>query len=178
MKIAVMGYSGAGKSTLARKLGNIYDCPVLHLDRIQFEPGWKLRDREKAQAMVWGFLEENEKIGWIIDGNYSCFCQDRRLREADLIIFLHYTRRICLWQAWKRYWNYRGKSRESMADGCNEKMDWEFVRWILRDGRDESHSYKRIQEKYPHKTLVVRNRKQLKDCMTRLVVRSRERAVR
>ena len=61
MKIAVMGYSGAGKSTLARKLGNIYDCPVLHLDRIQFEPGWKLRDREKAQAMVWGFLEENEK---------------------------------------------------------------------------------------------------------------------
>ena len=52
MKIAVMGYSGAGKSTLAKKLGRLYDCPVLYLDRIQFEPGWKERDREEAKRMA------------------------------------------------------------------------------------------------------------------------------
>lgn len=51
MKIAVMGYSGAGKSTLAKKLGRLYDCPVLYLDRIQFEPGWK-RGTGKKQS-VW-----------------------------------------------------------------------------------------------------------------------------
>ena len=40
MKIAVTGYSGAGKSTLARTLGERLGCPVLHLDTVQFTPGW------------------------------------------------------------------------------------------------------------------------------------------
>ena len=85
MKIAVIGYSGAGKSTLAKKLGKLFRCPVLHLDRIQFEPGWKERDRETARRMAEDFLDENENRGWIIDGNYSGLCQERRLKEADLI---------------------------------------------------------------------------------------------
>ena len=99
MKIAVIGYSGAGKSTLAKKLGKLFRCPVLHLDRIQFEPGWKERDRETARRMAEDFLDENENRGWIIDGNYTGFSQERRLREADLIIFMNYPRWICLWQA-------------------------------------------------------------------------------
>lgn len=45
MKIAVTGYSGAGKSTLARTLGERLGCPVLHLDTVQFTPGWVERDR-------------------------------------------------------------------------------------------------------------------------------------
>ena len=134
MKIAVMGYSGAGKSTLAKKLGRLYDCPVLYLDRIQFEPGWKERNREEAKRMAEEFLNDNQDTGWIIDGNYAKFCQERRLEEADLIVFMDYTRRICLWQAVKRYLEYRDKTRESMAEGCREKIDWEFVKWILRDG--------------------------------------------
>ena len=177
MKIAVMGYSGAGKSTLSKKLGRLYDCPVLYLDRIQFEPGWKERDREEAKRMAEAFLNENQDTGWIIDGNYAKFSQERRLAEADLIVFMDYTRRICLWQAVKRYLEYRDKTRESMAEGCREKIDWDFVKWILRDGRDENHSYRSIKARYPHKTLVVRNRKQLKDSMTRLILRSRERTL-
>lgn len=177
MKIAVMGYSGAGTSTLAKKLGRLYDCPVLYLDRIQFEPGWKERDREEAKRMAEAFLDENQDTGWIIDGNYAKFSQERRLAEADLIVFMDYTRRICLWQAVKRYLEYRDKTRESMAEGCREKIDWDFVKWILRDGRDEAHSHQSIKARYPHKTLVVRNRKQLKDSMTRLILRSRERTL-
>lgn len=56
MKIAVIGYSGAGKSTLAKKAGKLFRCPVLHLDRIQFEPGWKERDRRQPggwQKIFW-----------------------------------------------------------------------------------------------------------------------------
>lgn len=86
MKIAVMGHSGAGKSTLAKKLGRIYDCPVLYLDTIQFEPGWKERDREEARQMAEDFMDQNQDTGWIIDGNYPGFCQERRLKEADLIV--------------------------------------------------------------------------------------------
>lgn len=121
MKIAVIGYSGAGKSTLAKKLGKLFRCPVLHLDRIQFEPGWKERDRETAKRMAEDFLDENENRGWIIDGNYTGFSQERRLREADLIIFMNYPRWICLWQALVRSRIYRGRTREDMGDGCIEK---------------------------------------------------------
>lgn len=122
MKIAVMGYSGAGKYTLAKKLGRLYDCPILHLDRIQFEPGWKERDREEAKRMAESFLDENQDTGWIIDGNYAKFCQERRLEEADLIVFMDYTRRICLWQAVKRYLEYRDKTRRAWQKAAGRRL--------------------------------------------------------
>ena len=52
MKIAVLGYSGSGKSTLARKLGELYGVPVLHLDAVQFLPGWRERPHAgKAESL-------------------------------------------------------------------------------------------------------------------------------
>lgn len=55
--------------------------------------------------MAEAFLDENQDTGWIIDGNYAKFCQERRLEEADLIVFMDYTRRICLWQAVNGIWS-------------------------------------------------------------------------
>ena len=45
MKIAIIGYSGAGKSTLAKKLSHCYSIPKLHMDTLQFQPGWQDSDR-------------------------------------------------------------------------------------------------------------------------------------
>ena len=52
MKIAVMGYSGSGKSTLARALGEWYGVEVLHLDTVQFLPGWEIRPDGDKERMV------------------------------------------------------------------------------------------------------------------------------
>lgn len=177
VKIAVIGYSGAGKSTLAKKLGKLFRCPVLHLDRIQFEPGWKERDRGEAKRMAEEFLDENEKRGWIIDGNYTGFSQERRLKEADLIVFMNYPRWICLWQALMRSHIYRGRTREDIGDGCIEKMDWEFAWWILHKGRNrrKRRQYREIIERYQEKALVVRNRRQLRRVMIQMVERRKDR---
>lgn len=86
MKIAVIGYTGSGKSVLAAKLGKIIGCPVLHLDKLQFEAGWKERGEAEGKMLCEQFLEENKDRGWVIDGNYEKFCQKRRMKEADLII--------------------------------------------------------------------------------------------
>ena len=57
------------------------------------------------------------------------------MEQADQIIFLNFSRWNCLFRGWKRYRRYKGRVRESMAAGCPERFDWEFIRWILWDGR-------------------------------------------
>ncbi|HKM01214.1 MAG TPA: DNA topology modulation protein [Sedimentibacter sp.] len=158
MKIAIIGYAGSGKSTLARQLGKFYNIPVLHMDKIQFEHNWIERDEEIAKNMVEKFMNENKS--WVIDGNYTKFHRERRLNEADEIIFMNYSRWVCLWQAFKRYIKYKGKTRECIADGCIEKLDLEFIKWILKDGRDEKHMkrYEETIKKHNSKTNILRNR--------------------
>ena len=57
MKIAILGYSGSGKSTLARELGETYNLPVLHFDRVQFRPGWEIRPQQSKEVMTKAFLD-------------------------------------------------------------------------------------------------------------------------
>ena len=104
MKIAVIGYSGSGKSTLAGKLSQKYGVPVLYIDTIQFLPDWVVRADEEKQAMLTDFLDTNG--GWVIDGNYKKLSYDRRMEEADKIIFLAFNRFSCVYRAIKRYFTY------------------------------------------------------------------------
>lgn len=160
MKIAIIGYSGAGKSTLADSLGGRYYCEVLHLDSLHFAPDWAERTDNEMAADVRQFLI---KDNWIIDGNYSSILYQQRMEEADQIIILDFNRFHCLWRAFRRYQTYKGKVRPDMADGCYEKFDWEFVRWILWEGRSRKTQkrYRSIAAKYPHKTVVLKNQAQL-----------------
>lgn len=155
MKIAIIGYSGSGKSTLARKLGEHYRAKVLHMDSVHWLPGWNERPLVEEKEIVNRFLAEQES--WVIDGNYGKVAFERRMAEADRIVFMNFPRRICLFRAWKRYLTYRGKTREDIGEGCPEKIDWEFVRWILHDGRSKRHqeNYGKVQEMYADKVTVI-----------------------
>ena len=161
MKIAIIGYSGSGKSTLTEKLSSYYSIPKLHMDRLQFQPGWVDSDRNWMLNEMKDFLTEHSD--WVIDGNYSWCYYEERMKEADQIIFLNFSRWNCLLRAFKRYLRYRGKVRESMADGCPERFDWEFIRWILWDGRRQTAlaRYKRIRQTFPQKFYELRNQKEL-----------------
>ena len=163
MKIAIIGYSGSGKSTLAVQLSNHYSIPKLHMDRLQFQPGWKDNDRDWMSEQMDDFLSKN--TDWIIDGNYSWCFYERRMAEADQIIFLNFSRWNCLYRAFKRYLKYRNQVRESMASGCTERLDWEFIRWILWDGRtrETKNLYQKVRQTYPEKFIELQNQKQLSD---------------
>lgn len=161
MKIAIVGYSGSGKSTLARNMGAHYGAEVLHLDTVHHLAGWQERDRESKEKIVKAFLDEHS--AWVIDGNYSGLFYDRRMEEADRIVMLLFNRWSCLSRAYKRYRKYRGKTRPDMAEGCSEKMDREFVWWILHGGRTKAARapYRRVQTQYKDKVVVLKNQKQL-----------------
>ena len=89
MKIAIIGYSGSGKSTLAEKLSSYYSIPRLHIDRLQFQPGWQDSDRDWMLKEMRDFLTEHSD--WVIDGNYSWCHYEERMKEADHIIFLNFS---------------------------------------------------------------------------------------
>lgn len=137
MKIAIIGYSGSGKSTLAKKFGEIIHAPVYHYDCIHFTDGWKERDRDEVAKLVDNSLSQSS---WVIDGNYSAFEFDRRMSDADLIVFMNFPRRIAFPRVIKRYIQNKGKSRDSIAQGCVEKVDLEFIYWCLIKGRTSKYA--------------------------------------
>ena len=161
MKIAVLGYSGSGKSTLAAQLGQLYGIPVLHLDRVHFLPNWVEREAAEKRRIVADFMHGNEN--WVIDGNYTKLFYNERTEQADMIIILLFGRFACLQRVIKRYRRYKGKTRPDMGDGCSEKLDGEFIRWVLRDGRTKSKKarFRIVCGKYPNKTVVLKNQRQL-----------------
>ena len=168
MKIAIIGYSGSGKSTLARKLAEVYHLPVLHFDRVQFRPNWEIRPQASKEVMTRVFLDLHED--WVIDGNYSKLSFERRMEEADVIIQLRFNRLASLWRVTRRYRTYQEGTRPDMAEGCKEKLDWEFVTWVLWKGRskESKQRYQSILSQYPEKTIVIKNQRQLDKVQSRI----------
>lgn len=175
MKLALIGYSGCGKSTLAKFLGESYGIPVLHLDKIHWLPGWEEQEPEKEQAAVKEFMDRTPQ--WVIDGNYTSLEHERRMEEADKILFFSFNRFVCLFRAVKRFLENRGRTRESMTEGCEEKIDWEFIWWILHDGRTKKHKdwYARIARRYPKKVIIIKNQKELDAFYCKIKQRGKER---
>jgi adenylate kinase family enzyme len=125
-RIMLIGSGGAGKSTLAKQLGQVLGLPVYHLDALYWKPGWVETPRE-----AWTALQEDlvRQPRWIIDGNYGG-TMAARLAAADTVIFMDFSRWACLWGVLKRRIQYAGRSRPDMAEGCPERLDWQFLRWI------------------------------------------------
>lgn len=170
MKIAIIGYSGSGKSTLARELGAAYHAEVLHFDTVQFLPGWEVRSDEEKERLTREFLDTHES--WVTDGNYSGLFYERRMNEADIIIVMLFNRFSCLHRVIRRYNTYKNTTRPDMGEGCNEKLDLEFIWWVLHDGRTRraKKRYQSVISEYGDKVIVVKNQKQLDACLRRLTV--------
>ncbi len=54
-----------------------------------------------------------------------------RFREADTIIFIDLPTLSCLWGVITRYFEYRNRTRPDMSEGNNERLNMDFLLWIL-----------------------------------------------
>jgi adenylate kinase family enzyme len=123
----VIGPSGAGKSTLARRMGERLDLPVVHLDRLFWNPGWVPTETAGFRArMVQAVAGER----WVIDGNYSAH-MDLRLPRAEAVIWLDLPRRVYFPRTvWRMIRNW-GRTRSDIGPGCPERFDLAFFRdWV------------------------------------------------
>lgn len=152
----VLGLSGAGKSTWARTLADRHQVPVLHLDRVHWLPGWDERTLEDERALVRDFMDSHD--AWVIEGGYSNVEFERRLDEADQIYILLAPRLVRLWRVGRRWLRFHGTARPDMAEGCPEKIDGEFVEWILWKGTSPKKlaALWAVQKRYPHKTKIYK----------------------
>lgn len=125
-KIILIGSGGAGKSTLSNELSKKLNIPVYHLDYFLWRPNWQGVPREEQIIIQNELISKDE---WIIDGNYGGTL-DIRLNAADTIIFLDIHRIICVYRVLKRMLKYRNKQRPDMAEGCEERLDFGFLKWI------------------------------------------------
>ncbi|MGE6486895.1 topology modulation protein [Paenisporosarcina sp. NPDC076898] len=127
-KIMVIGISaGVGKSTFARKLGESLTLPVIHLDKLFWKPNWveaSLEEFSKAQQEI--VIQDQ----WIIEGNYTNTF-DLRAAHADTMIYLELPLHVCLYRVVKRWLMNLGKTRPDMTAGCEEKLDWAFIKFII-----------------------------------------------
>jgi len=150
-KVLIIGPSGSGKSTLSRKLGTKLGLEVLHLDRFYWSSGWT---KPPADEWLQTVKELLSRDAWIIDGNYSGTLV-QRIEACDTIIFLDFSTAVCLWRVVKRWVVNRNATRPDMAEGCPEKIDIEFIRWVLGYSRRTRPKVVRlIQENAARKTIV------------------------
>lgn len=151
-RVLVIGCPGAGKSTFSQELARITELPLIHLDFLYHDQSHSYKtDTESWRSRV---VSETKKKRWIIDGNYkSTF--DLRFPEADTIIFLDYPTYLSTWRAIKRRIQCRKKTRKDMPPTWKERLDWEFLLFILKFNRSVAPQIRRLLESYPDKDAVV-----------------------
>ena len=165
-RVMIIGSAGSGKSTLAQKLSNILNLPVIHLDKYYWKSNWVPTPNDEWDTIVEQFAMEEQ---WIMDGNYSRTL-DIRLSQVDLIIYLDMPRWLCLYRIIKRRVMYHKKTRPDMNEQCEEKIDYEFIKWVwnYRKRSRKSTLEKLDQVKDNKEVMIVNNRKQVDDVLIRL----------
>ncbi|KPM54126.1 adenylate kinase [Frankia sp. R43] len=133
-RVLVVGSGGAGKSTLSRRLGELWELPVVHLDQHFWSPGWVEMPDDAWREVLTRLLGAPQ---WIMDGNYAGTL-DLRLPAADLILFLDLPRRVTVPRVLWRRIRWHGRTRPDVRPGCPEHVTGEFLAWLWtypRSGR-------------------------------------------
>ncbi len=158
-RIMIIGCGGAGKSTLARALGEKLHIPVVHMDKLWWRPGWVETAREEFDKLL---AAELEKPQWIMDGNFDRTIP-QRVAKCDTIIYLDFSRLACLWGVCKRILTTYGRVRPDMGEGCPERIDFEFLKWVWDFNKNKREkNYSLLNEATHAQTIVLKNRRMVR----------------
>ena len=145
-KIIVIGSPGAGKSVFSRKLRDITNLPLYHLDMLYHKAdGTHIFKEELEDKLRKIFKEDN----WILDGNYQRTLE-MRLKECDTVFLLDFPTEVCLEGAKSRV----GKKRVDMP-WVEEKLDANFKQRIIDFANEKLPQIYELLNKYKNNTNII-----------------------
>ena len=126
-RVMIIGNCGAGKSTLAKKIHDLTQLRLIHLDQEYWLPGWIEPDLGIWSQKLTDLVNQDE---WIIDGNYGS-TMEMRMKRADTIVLMEVSTWKSMIRVIKRVIKHYGRTRDDMAAGCDERLDLSFLHYVL-----------------------------------------------
>lgn len=162
-RILILRCPGAGKSTLARRLAARTGLPLIHLDQMYWQPGWKEPVKKEWLRRLDDALAGRS---WIIEGNYSSTLE-RRLNAADTAILVDVPRMICIARVLRRTVIGFGRTRPDMAVGCPERLNIDFLSYTWTFRSKQLPATLAQLEVFDGEFMVLRSVRDVKACLGR-----------
>ena len=145
-KIIVLGCPGSGKSTFSKKLHEVTQLPLIHLDNIWWKKDRSHISREEFDRKLGEILQGDK---WIIDGNYSR-TYEVRFKACDTVIFLDLGFEECMSGIKERV----GKKRSDIP-WTEQELDPELVKLVDNYDSDNRPVILSLMEKYSNKNRFI-----------------------
>jgi len=128
-RVAIIGSAGSGKTTLARRLSEVLGVPVVELDAINWQAGWRSLYADDPAEFGRRVDEAIAGDGWVTDGNYRK-ALSRILRRATDLVCLDFDRQVVMSRVVRRSLARAWDKRELWPGTGNREM---FVKWLDRE---------------------------------------------
>lgn len=145
-RIMVIGCPGSGKSTFSKKLHQITDLPLYHLDMMYWNADKTTVEKAVFKERIYNTIQLDK---WIIDGNYGS-TMELRLQACDTVIFLDYPLDVCLEGIRER----KGKKRTDIP-WVEYEEDIEFIEFVKNYNFESRPKVIELLEKYSYKTIYI-----------------------
>ncbi len=161
-KVAVIGNICGGKTLLSRRLSQLHNLPLAHVDAIEFLPGLKRRPLPESLAQI-KMIEQQDS--WLIDGYGPLDLLESRLGQADRIVFIDLPLSLHIWWTLKRQIKNLWSPRAELPPGCQElnlEHTQRLLKSLLNMHRNMRPELVRIlsRDDLKHKVIYIRSRRQ------------------
>lgn len=157
-KIFICGISGSGKTTLASQISKKLGHFPIYMDEHFWLKNWVQRPEDDFYNLIDNLTLNNT---WVLEGATGKVIE-RYAPQAEIVIWLNFSNMNAIYRVLKRtIKNYGRKTRCEMADGCIERFNLDFYKWIWNYPKEKNPKIKKFFEDNNINYIEIKNQKKL-----------------